>query len=132
MLFFLPMYIYFALVRLSMDGRYLGYALFVFGLLLILLALLLGYGLYISLSSYSQVYAPLAGSNSSIPASINNFSFSLSSQFSEIFVSAIKVGLFFLFAGVGYKFATIGMGLVESDEKYKEKNGKKDKKLDDE
>ena len=130
MLFFLPMYIYFAPVRLSMDSRYLGYALFVLGLLLILLALLLGYGLYISLSSYSPVYAPLAGSNSSIPASINNFSFSLSSQFSVIFVSAIKVGLFFLFASVGYKFATIGMELVESEERRQKKSGKKDKEVD--
>ncbi len=94
-----------------MDGSYLGYALIGVGIAIILLALLLGYGVYSSANGDLNSLALIGtGSGSStVNGSISALTANLQSTATVGTYTAIEVIVLFLFASIGYKIAYLGV-----------------------
>lgn len=87
-------------------SNYLGYSLVLLGILIIIFAFILGYGLYLSLPSSQSTYQINAtGINDSVKSALENINNNVNTNLSY----SIKIILFFFFASVGYKIADLGI-----------------------
>jgi hypothetical protein len=93
-----------------MAVQYLGYILIGLGIVIILLALLLGYGIYISASGNLNSASLVSPSGSStINGSVSNLTTGLQGIAAIGTYTAIEVAVLFLIASIGYKLSYLGL-----------------------
>lgn len=93
-------------------GKIFGYAMITFGIILLLIAFLLGYGLYQSLNG--EAFGPMqAQGGQSINSTLSSFTNNLTTVIKETSYIFLQIIVLFLFASIGYKFAYLGIKSVE-------------------
>ncbi len=93
-----------------MAVQYLGYILIGLGIAIILLALVLGYGVYISASGNINSAALASPSrNSTINGSVSTLASNLQNTATVGTYTAIEIAVLFLIASIGYKLSYLGL-----------------------
>ena len=93
-----------------MAVQYLGYILIGLGIVIILFALVLGYGVYISASGSANsaaLISPSAGNT--INGSVSALTSSMQSTATVGTYTAIEIAALFLIASIGYKISYLGL-----------------------
>ncbi|MGC8648720.1 MAG: hypothetical protein ACP5UN_00665 [Candidatus Micrarchaeia archaeon] len=105
--------------------KIMGYALIIVGLIIIIFVFATGYSLYQNTISAVNFIQPSVGLNGSIGVKVNSTLASLNSigpEFRYIGENGmylfISVLLLFLFAGIGYKIAFIGVQMLKTETTY--------------
>ncbi len=103
---------------------YKGDILIVLGVLLIVIAFFMGYGLYNSASKSSLLQTSNKISGNNITNSFNTLATNISNVLSGPIYEIIQIIILFLFASIGYKIADLGIRLnsvIEIEEQIEEK-----------
>jgi hypothetical protein len=90
---------------------YKGDVLIVLGVLLIVVAFFMGYGLYNSASNYSLLQSSNKISGNNITNSFNSLANDISTVLTGPTYEVIQIIILFLFASIGYKIADLGIRL---------------------
>lgn len=99
------------------SEKAIGYSAFVFGVLIILVTLYMGYGLYNSMMAYARAPPPQPQQQNSTAQSISSAIYSAIGNHlptSNLFFYFLDILLLFLFASIGYKIAALGIHMNSS------------------
>ncbi len=86
-----------------------GNALIVAGILVLAGVIYIGYTLYLGINSVSLTVLPNLPANESVSKSVNALVSGLLSSSNSFLLVFLKVIILFLFAGIGYKLAALGI-----------------------
>ena len=114
--------------------KYLGYALIIAGILVILFTFGVGYSIYINASQMASYYSTVTGvggssspGNGGISSAANAISSSISGMANSIYAVigsttyiGIEIAALFLFGSVGYKLAALGITMTKDERKERE------------
>ncbi len=99
-------------------ASYASSALIISGILIIVFALFLGYGLYQAQQNISKLPSQTSQS-ASINSSISNLTTDLGTTLNNNMGTFIRLIILYLFANIGYKLASLGIELQGKDQKTK-------------
>lgn len=99
-----------------MASAYVGYALLVTGIAILMLTMLVGYGQYQTVVSGGNSYQQQKVSGGNITQVVGSALGNISSSANSSIYMIISVILLFLFANIGYKISFLGIKMLNREE----------------